>query len=99
MKLNVDLSPLWTKVNEMGAEITDFDIGVVWKDSDIEFDDELESGVDIDILDLSSEAGILSVKGRQVILFIPDHTFRVEKALINGGDGNKFHIADCQKCV
>ncbi|ENP0850312.1 HNH endonuclease [Vibrio parahaemolyticus] len=97
MKLNVDLSSLWTKVNEMGAEITDFDIGVVWKDSDIEFDDELESGVDIDILDLSSEAGILSVKGRQVILFIPDHTFRIEKALINGADGNKFHIADCQK--
>ncbi len=97
MKLNVDLSSLWDKVNEMGAEVTDFDIGVVWKNSDIEFDDELESGVSIDIRDLSSEAGVLSVKGRQVILFIPDHSFRVEKALFNGADGNKFHIADCQK--
>ncbi|QFT39834.1 HNH endonuclease [Vibrio coralliilyticus] len=97
MKLDVDLSPLWAKVQEMGAEATDFDIGVVWQDGDIEFDDELESGVEIDILDLSSEAGLLSVKGRQVILFIPDHTFRIEKVLNDGAAGNKFHIADCQK--
>ncbi|WP_330959327.1 HNH endonuclease [Photobacterium sp. 53610] len=97
MKLSVDLSSLWARVHQMGAEVTDFDIGTVWQDGDIEFDDELESGVDVDIEDLTSEEGILSVKGRQVILFIPDHGFKVEKALLDGSEGNKFHVADCTK--
>ncbi|GBL03168.1 HNH endonuclease [Glaciecola sp. KUL10] len=96
MKLNVDLKNLWAKVDEMRAEYVAFDVSDVWHDSDIEFDDQLSSsGIEIDLDDIESEEGLLSVRGRQVLLFIPDHAFKVEKALLNGQQGNKFHVADC----
>lgn len=50
--------------------------------ADIELDDKLSStGIEIDLKDLVSEQGLLSVKGRQVLLFIRDDNHRVEDAL------------------
>lgn len=96
MKLNVDFGKLWAKVNQMGAEHLTIDIGEVWQDSDIEFDDQLSSsGVDINLDEIESKEGLLSVRGRQVLLFIPDHGFKVESALLDASAGNKFHVADC----
>lgn len=97
MKLNVDLSQLWARVNQMGADHVSVDIGDVWHDSEFEFDDQLSSsGIEIELDDLESEEGLLSVRGRQVILFIPDHGFKVESALSDSSAGNKFHVADCK---
>lgn len=96
MRLEVDLSALISKVQQMGAELTNFDIGKVWPDDDIEFDGDLGgSGVYVELEDLESEQGLLSVRGRQVILFIPDHSFGVEEALEDPSLGRKFHVADC----
>ncbi|WP_461534720.1 HNH endonuclease [Spongorhabdus nitratireducens] len=98
MKLSVKLDALWASVQQMGAEHTDFDLGEVWDDSVTEFDKELSSsGVEISLEDLVPEQGLLSVKGRQVLLFIPDHSYRIEDVLADPGSGNKFHIADCRK--
>jgi len=97
MKLNVDLSQLWARVNQMGAEHITMDIGDVWHDSDFEFDDQLSSsGIEIELDDIESEEGLLSVRGRQVLLFIPDHGFKVDSALLDASAGNKFHVADCR---
>jgi len=97
MKIEVNLSKLWENAKKMGGESVEFDLTEVWSDSDIEFDNELSgSGVDVKLEDLESEQGLLSVRGRQVVLFIPDHAFRIDKVLIDPSQGNKFHISDCK---
>ena len=98
MKLDVNLDALWISVNKMGAEPVSMDLGVVWDDADVEFDTVISSssGFEIGIQDVNSEQGLLSVKGRQVLLFIPDHGFKVEDAIADGAVGKKFHIAHCR---
>ena len=97
MKLNVDLSALWKKVIQMGAEKITMDIGEIWHESDFEFDDQLSSsGVVIELSDLESEEGLLSVRGRQVLLYIPDQGSKIESVLIDSNGGRKFHVADCK---
>lgn len=96
MKLNVNLSNLWQSVKNMGAEEVDFDINFNWENSDIKFDDELSRGIEIAIEDLEQNQGLLSVRGRQVVLFIPDHGKSFENAVSDPGKGRRFHIADCK---
>lgn len=97
MRIDINLDALWSSVRQMGAESASVDLNVDWG-PEIEFDKELSStGVEISLKDLVSEQGLLSVKGRQVLLFIPDHNYRVEDALADGSWGNKFHIAHCSK--
>lgn len=98
MKLTIDLSGLISNAKRMG-ELQAFDLSDVWVEKDtFEVDDELEQGVDIDVgdIELSPDTGLLSYKGSQVVLYIPDHSFKVEDALIDGGKGNRFHVADCK---
>jgi len=54
----------------------------------------LEKVVDID--EVEPINGVLSYKGRQILLYIPDHVWNVEAALEDGRVGNKYHIADCR---
>ncbi|MEH6585211.1 MAG: HNH endonuclease signature motif containing protein [Halioglobus sp.] len=97
MKLEENMGQLWARVEEMGADRVEINLGEVWDDSEIEFDRELSTGgVEVSLEDLESEQGLLSVRGRQVILFIPDHAFRVEQVFDVPSQGNKFHIADCK---
>lgn len=96
MKLTVDLSSLWSNVTKMGAPEVSFDLGRVWSDSELDFDDLLSSsGIEVNLDELESEEGLLSVRGRQVLLFIPDHGMRFEKTMLEPKAGNKFHVADC----
>lgn len=96
MELNVDLSRLWGCVHAMGAEKLDFNLGEVWSNDDLELDAELDRGKDIDLAEVDSVEGLLNYHGRQVLLFIPDHGQRVEKAIDQPSQGNKFHISDCE---
>ncbi|MEY8240634.1 MAG: hypothetical protein RPT25_09840 [Cycloclasticus sp.] len=96
MKLNVDLSGLWSAVDKMGASRESILLEDIWSDDEIEFDRELSSGgVEISLKDLDSTQGLLSARGRHVVLFIPDHSFRVEQVMQTAGEGNRFHVADC----
>lgn len=98
MKLTVDFSHLWNNVDRMGADRVDVDLGLDWSDPDIEFDTLLStSGIDIDITEVEQLEGLLNYRGRQVLLFIPDHSFRLEDVLAKPESGNKFHISDCKK--
>lgn len=96
MKVNLD--KLWANVRKMGADIKELDLGILWGDFDSVLDDELSGnkGVTIDITELESTQGVLSYRGRQVLLFIPDHSYKgVQNVIKNPGDGNKFHVSDC----
>ncbi|WP_116688783.1 HNH endonuclease [Pelagibaculum spongiae] len=95
MKLNVSLDALWSNVHRMGAKTVSVDMDIS-HDNGIDIDAELSSGIEIDIKDLDiTLAGVLSVKGRQVLLFISDHGHRVASILADSAKGNRFHIADC----
>ncbi len=96
MKIDVNLDSLWASVTRMGAAAISVEIDVGWG-PEIEFDKELNRGVEISLDGLGSAQGLLSVKGRQVLLFIPDHSYRIEDVLTDGSRGNKFHIAHCSK--
>lgn len=96
MKLDVDLSALWACVDRMGAQRQKLDLDEIWDDSTFSIDTELESGIEIKLEDLETDQGLLGIHGRQVVLFIPDHAFRVETAIQSPGQGNKFHVADCK---
>lgn len=97
MKINVDLGQLWGTVKQMGAAPVEFTLGETWVDSELEFDTVLSTkGLEIKLEDLVPEQGLLSVKGRQVLLFIPDHGSNIEMALADASQGKKFHVAYCK---
>ncbi len=91
MKLNVNFSSLHKCVKNMGAEETDFHIVVNFDPIDI----DLDTGIDINLSDLEFIEGILSYKGRQVFLYIPDQGRNIVGVLENPESGRRFHVADC----
>lgn len=96
MKLDIDFSELWGAVKKMGAAPTEFELNDIWSEKELSFDIELEGpGVSIDLEDLETSQGLLSARGRQVILFIPDQGSKIEEVLRDPSHGKKFHIADC----
>lgn len=60
-------------------------------------DVELERGIEISLDELENSDGLLSYKGRHVILYIRDHGYRVVDAINDPArSGKKFHVADCE---
>lgn len=98
MKFDVNLSELNACAERMGSYVPDFEIDIAIEDS-FELDTELSSsaGMDISLDELEVEQGLLGYRGRQVLLFIPDHGGRAGNVLAERTEGNKFHVADCQK--
>jgi len=96
MKLNVEFEALWSNARKMGAEPVDIDLDYEWDDGSLELDTLLSStGIEIDLSEISGEEGLLNYKGRQVLLYIPDHGSSVERAISKPDKGNKFHVAEC----
>ena len=99
MKLNIDFSKLFYAVDKMGAVPISFNIGhvefVEEEEEDI-FKILVTTGQEINLEDLESFDNLLSYKGRQVLLYIPDQGNRIDNVLLNSQNGTKFHVADCK---
>jgi hypothetical protein len=98
MKLTVDFSVLHNAVKTMGAERIEFEVSN--KVIPIEpIDKQLGEGFEVNFVDIEFETGLASYKGRQVLLYIKDHSYnnKIYGVLEDGSKGNRFHIADCQK--
>ena len=82
----------------MGSFVPDFEYEVALDDS-FEVDTSLSStsGLEISLDDLEVDQGLLGYRGRQVLLFIPDHGLRAGNVLAGRSEGNKFHVAECYK--
>jgi len=97
MKLNVSFTKLFKAVEKMGANPVEIELNL----ERIEFDPidvELEtSGKEIPLNEIDFDTGLASHKGRQVLLYIKDHSYRdkIKLALKDGSQGNKFHVCDC----
>lgn len=97
MKLDVDgvLFALRAAAEKMGDFTPEFDIEVM-ADADFALDIELERGKEINLDELETDNGLLSVQGRQVLLYIPDHGVGIANALDDPSQGRKYHVADCR---
>ncbi len=96
MKLRVDFSALEAAVRQMGATPVAFSVHVATRPLD-RIDAELAKGIELpDLEDVELSGGLLSYKGRQILLYIRSHDGKVQAALADGKKGNKFHVADCK---
>ncbi|MEZ2625200.1 HNH endonuclease signature motif containing protein [Paenalcaligenes hominis] len=98
MRLRVDFSELERLANMLNTQQPQFELQrstLQFQPIDIDLGNE---GIEINIKDVDIKSGLLSVKGRQVLLYIKDHSYSdtFSRALKNGQDGNKFHVASCQ---
>ncbi|NQY86171.1 MAG: HNH endonuclease [Colwellia sp.] len=98
MKLTVNFGQLHHAVQLMGAQEADFELGFAFKDID-PIDAALsggqELGKDIDLRDIKHSEGVLSFKGRQIMLYIPDQGSNILEVLQDGELGRRIHIAEC----
>jgi hypothetical protein len=92
MRLDVDFSLLFNAVQKMGAEDREFEIDLDIKEIE-SIDIKLLEGLEIQLVDINSENGLLSYEGRQILLFIPEQ-YDIGKVL-GGANGTRFHVADC----
>ena len=60
-------------------------------------DIELERGKEVDIKDIDFSGPVAAVNGRQILLYIQDHSFRFHSVLSGEDSGNRFHVTDCKK--
>ena len=98
MHLNVDFTSLYAAVNRMGADAVE--PGFVIRKKMVRLDPidiELEAGIEVDSSEVdSTDNGLLTYKGRQVLLYIQDHRSKIQDVLNNRKDGNKFHVVYCR---
>lgn len=94
MKLEFDFSALGQLAARMGKPVEFVLPTKAFKFEPVDI--ELEDGVEIPIDDITVRSGLLDYKGRQVVLYIKDHTSRFDLTLANPSKGYKVHIAQCK---
>ena len=94
MELDVNFSELWRQARRVSENIVPFDwtASVVLDPIDI----QLSEGKEVQLEDLDVVNGLLSVEGRQVLLFIPDQHAPVDVVQAFPEKGKRFHVADCK---
>jgi hypothetical protein len=97
IKLTVDLSLLHKAVQTMGAEQVEFAVSNEYLPIE-PIDAQLGEGLEVNFEDIEFDTGLASYQGRQVLLYIKDHSYnnKIYSVLDDGTKGNKFHVADCE---
>lgn len=94
MEIRVDFSGLWSQVKRLSASPVEFDwVAAAQLDP---IDIELLEGREVRLEDLDIINGLLSVDGRQVLLYIPDQFSSVDVIQASPDKGNRFHVAECK---
>ena len=96
MKIVVNFTRLKALADNFGKRNVSFNL----KPSQYIFepiDYELADGIQIPPEDVEVQGGLLSYKGRQVLLYIKDHSYgNIYHEAISRGGGNRFHVANCK---
>ncbi len=95
MRLNVSFDELHAAVKQMGAPLVDFEVDMGMAPVD-PIDLDLGRGIEISLIDVEHKNGLLSHKGRQVLLYIQDHGKGIRDVLEGRWLGKKYHVADCR---
>jgi hypothetical protein len=96
MKLSVDFSVITAAVSQMGTTPINFETNIQLKPRE-QIDIYLEEGLEVNFEEIEFETGLASYQGRQVLLYIKDHSYnnKIYGVLKDGSQGNRFHVADC----
>lgn len=97
MKINDDFSQLISAVSKLGPPVTDFQV-TLRHQALSEIDTLLGGdGIELSPEEIDFSTGIAAYQGRQVLLYIPDHSYGslFYDAQSNGSKGNKFHVTWC----
>lgn len=95
MKLDVSFGALWGQVKRLTDEPADFHLDLLYREID-PIDIQLGEGLEVSIDDLGNVGGLFEYKGRQVLLYIPDHARKTEEVLAGNEEGKKFHLCHCR---
>jgi hypothetical protein len=93
MEIRFDFSELWTQARRIGGARVEIDWAAATQLEPIDI--ELLRGREVRLEDLDVVNGLLSVDGRQVLLYIPDQFKPLEVVQESPEEGNRFHVADC----
>ena len=94
MEIRVDFSELWGQVKRLSDAPVEFDwVAAAQLDP---IDVVLLEGREVRLEDLDVINGLLSVDGRQVLLYIPDQYSPVDVVQASPDKGKRFHVADCK---
>lgn len=94
MEIRADFAELWKQVKRLSAVPVEFDwVAAAQLDP---IDIELLEGREVRLEDLDVINGLLSVDGRQVLLYIPDQFAPVDVVQASPDKGKRFHVADCK---
>lgn len=94
MEIRFDFSELWAQVRRVGGALIEIDWAAAAQLDPIDF--ELLRGREVRLQDLDIVNGLLSVDGRQVLLYIPDQFNPVDVVQGSPEKGKRFHVADCK---
>ena len=90
MKIDVDFSQLKKTAARIARKESDFAVSLD-QYRFTEVDTLLEEGIDVGIEELDFSTGIASYKGRQVLLYIPDHGSSLDKVIKDPTQGRSGH--------
>ena len=94
MDIEFDFSKIWDQVKRVSKDKPlAFDWTAAQQMDSIDI--ELNQGREVKLEDLDIVNGLLSVDGRQVLLYIPDQHAAIEEVAENPERGKRFHVADC----
>lgn len=94
MKLEFDFSGLGLLAARMGNPVEFILPTKAFKFEPLDI--ALEDGVEIPIGEIIMRSDLLDYQGRQIVLYIKDHTSRYDATLANPSNGYKVHIAQCK---
>jgi hypothetical protein len=81
----------------MGAKLKNIEVDITNRSPLDDIDTKLIRGIQVALEEINiHDNGLLSYKKRQVLLYIQDHGWNVAKALIDGSQGKKYHVAYCK---
>lgn len=92
MKLYVDFSALQALALQVGEPSATFTLEANPRGFD---PIEIGDGREVMASEVEVVEGLLSYDGRQVVLYIKDHSYNFDRVLTNASMGNKFHLAHC----
>ncbi len=92
--LRIDLDELWQQVRRVTERRVDFEVNLRAQQMD-PIDVELRSGKEVFLSDIDFEGGLLLHKGRQVLLYIRDHSGFVAATVADPEKGRRFHVSHC----
>ena len=99
MRLNVDLSSLEEAANRMGPRREGPKIDVRRGLDPVDpIDIKLKTGIitDLTAIRIEPASHLLIYEGRQVVVYIEDHGWRIREVIRVGSKGKKVHVADCR---